>query len=88
MSDEYENGYAMSLRQMADWVQEALDPESVETQRIRLEDIDTDELNAAADEIEALEAEIKRLRVCLHHYDLYAYCMDSLKAKSAQEAKP
>lgn len=45
-------GYAASLRQMARWVEEALDDGTPYDQRIDLGDIDIDELRAAADFIE------------------------------------
>ena len=47
--------YADSLRQQARWIKEALDPNTPKTQRIDLGDIDTDELEAAANELERLQ---------------------------------
>ncbi len=49
--------YADSLRQQARWIREALDPKTPESQRIELQDVDVDELEAAADEIERLQSE-------------------------------
>ncbi len=46
--------YAESLRQQAKWIREALDPSTPVSQRIELQDIDTDELEAAADHIDSL----------------------------------
>lgn len=48
--------YAYSLRQQAAWIREALDPSTPETQRITLDDIDVEELEAAANEIDRLSA--------------------------------
>lgn len=48
--------YADSLRQQARWIKEALDPATPKTQRIDLGDVDTDELEAAADELDRLGA--------------------------------
>lgn len=53
---ESESGYAASLRQQAAWIREALDAQSNPLQRIGMEDIDTDELDASAAHIEKLEA--------------------------------
>lgn len=46
--------YPASLRQQAKWIREALDPATEPTQRIGLEDIDIEELEAAADYIDVL----------------------------------
>jgi len=60
MSDLEDPGYASSLRQQARWVREAVaDPAS--HQAIALDDIDTDELDAAADEIERLRKLVQDL---------------------------
>lgn len=50
-------GYAASLRQQARWIREALDNSVPAEQRIGLEDIDCDELEAAADYIESRPAQ-------------------------------
>jgi hypothetical protein len=54
--------YPASLRQQAAWVRESLDPATPDTQRITLGDVDVEELEAAADHIEALEKH-KRLQM-------------------------
>ena len=46
--------YPASLRQQAKWIREALDPATPLWQRIDLGDVDVDELEAAADYIDAL----------------------------------
>lgn len=46
--------YPASLRQQAKWIREALDPDTEPTQRIDLDDVDTEELDAAADYIDTL----------------------------------
>jgi hypothetical protein len=55
-------GYAASLRQMAKWVREAVDPRTADSQRITLDDIDAEELDAAAafmDRIRTLPQAVK-----------------------------
>lgn len=49
-------GYAASLRQQATWIDESREGTVPVYQRIDIGDIDTDELRAAADHIEALTA--------------------------------
>lgn len=51
--------YPDSLRQQAAWIREALDPATPETQRITLDDVDVDELEAAATYIEKLERDLR-----------------------------
>lgn len=51
--------YADSLRQQAAWIREAIDPTTPDTQRITLDDIDTDEIEAAAKYIDKLEQELR-----------------------------
>ena len=46
--------YAASLRQQAKWIREALDPATDDLQRIDLGDVDTEELDFAADYIDVL----------------------------------
>lgn len=41
--------YADSLNQQANWIEEALAPETPDSQRIGIEDIDIDELRGASD---------------------------------------
>jgi hypothetical protein len=53
--------YPASLRQQAAWVREALDPATPDTQRITLGDVDVEELEAAADRIEALEGALREI---------------------------
>lgn len=48
--------YADSLRQQARWIREALDPATPESQRIDLGDVDVEEFDGAATEIERLQA--------------------------------
>ncbi len=47
--------YAASLRQQAKWIREALDPSTPDAQRIDMGDIDVDELESAAKELERLQ---------------------------------
>jgi hypothetical protein len=47
-------GYAASLRQMAQWADDAIAPDTPDSQRIDIGDIDTDELRAAANYIERI----------------------------------
>jgi hypothetical protein len=51
--------YSESLRQQAQWIREALDPKTPEPQRITMDDIDVDELEAAADHINRLRAALE-----------------------------
>jgi hypothetical protein len=51
-------GYADRLRQQAQWIDEARDRIGSPTQWITLDDIDTDEMRDAADEIERLSSAI------------------------------
>lgn len=51
--------YAASLRQQAKWIDEAVAQTVAAEDRIELQDIDTDELRGAADEIERLIAALK-----------------------------
>lgn len=53
--------YPASLRQQAKWIREALDPDSESDLRITLDDVDTDELDAAADHIDELIELLARL---------------------------
>ena len=46
--------YADSLRQQARWIREALDPSTPDDQRISMDDIDIDELEEAANELDRL----------------------------------
>jgi hypothetical protein len=52
-------GCAASLRQQAKWIREALDPATPEYMRVDLGDIDIEELEAAANEIERLRKGIQ-----------------------------
>jgi hypothetical protein len=63
--------YPASLRQQAAWVREALDPATPDTQRITLGDVDVEELEAAADHIEKLEAALRIIAG-------YEQCIDNL----------
>jgi hypothetical protein len=54
--------YGDSLRQQAKWIREALDPATPRHQRIALEDIDVDEIEAAAAEGDMAYDEIAKLR--------------------------
>lgn len=47
-------GYADSLNQQADWIEAALAPETPDSQRIGIEDIDIDELRSAAESLRRL----------------------------------
>lgn len=52
--------YPASLRQQAKWIREALDPATEKSMRIGLEDVDVDELEAAADYIDVLVEALER----------------------------
>ncbi len=51
--------YADSLRQQAAWVREALDPATPDTQRITFDDIDVDEIEAAAAHMDRMTAALE-----------------------------
>lgn len=76
--------YAYSLRQQAAWVREAIDPATPETQRITLDDVDVDELEAAAAEIDRLTKQLvkaNRALAIISYMD--AQCgEDALKMRS------
>lgn len=55
--------YPDSLRQQARWIREALDPNTPAAQRIGLEDVDVDEMEGAAAEIERLRGALNIVRV-------------------------
>lgn len=61
--DETAQGYADSLRQQADWIEEAREGRVPIHQRIDLGDIDLDELRAAADFIEHMRSEPQTVEV-------------------------
>jgi uncharacterized protein (DUF3084 family) len=46
-----------SLRQQVKWIREALDPSTPRSQRIGLEDVDVEEIEAAGDELDELHAQ-------------------------------
>lgn len=54
--------YQDSLRQQAQWVREALDPAVDPSQRITIDDVDFDELEAAADHIDVLVKALEKIR--------------------------
>ena len=57
--------YPATLRQIAAWVVESCDPDAPLSRQISLEDIDCDELEAAAAHIEAQDARVARLEASL-----------------------
>jgi hypothetical protein len=54
--------YADSLRQQAAWIRSSLDPTTPAEDRLGLDDVDLDELEAAADEIDRLEEKARKVR--------------------------
>lgn len=55
--------YADSLNQQANWIEEALAPETPDSQRIGIEDIDIDELRGASDLLRRLASSDSGVKV-------------------------
>src|ERR1035437_7361201 len=86
--------YPASLRQQAKWIREALDPATPLWQRIDLGDVDVDELEAAADYIDALvmakktrTLEINKLKIDIRDWQdsSEAYRADCERLRKALE---
>lgn len=68
--------YPASLRQQTKWIREALDPNTEASMRIGMEDIDLEEIDAAADYIDVL---VETLEVIAGSKDK----LQALQAKAA-----
>lgn len=84
--------YADSLRQQAAWIREALDPNTPDTQRITLDDIDVDELEEAAKELDALAARLpdteSRVKdAFMHHIQRENACTAAVTGKPCRSER-